>query len=98
MSTMESLPPELVEKILANLTYKEQGRILTVSKRWNMIIEGLLPPRIVNITGQRKNKVLDEKANLLSVVTPYIPFLGETLFIFPIVPATYRLEKDIGSI
>ena len=50
MSIMESLPPELVEKILANMTYQDQGRILTVNKRWKMIIEGLLPPRVVNIT------------------------------------------------
>ena len=49
---MDSLPSELVEKILAYLTYPERGRILTISKRWNMIVKGLLPPRVVNITGK----------------------------------------------
>ena len=50
---MDALPNELLEKILAHLTYKEQGRCLTVSGRWNRVIEKLLPfMRSVNITAE----------------------------------------------
>ena len=53
---MESLPDELLENILTYLSYPEQGRLLTVSRRWNRIIEGLLPStRSVTIRGKRKH-------------------------------------------
>ena len=69
INKMESLPFELVEKILAYLTYHDCRRVLTVSKRWNMVVKGLLPPKIVNITGQRKNKSFGGKCK--SVVGEY---------------------------
>ena len=40
---MKSLPDELLENILTYLSYPEQGRLLTVSRRWKRIIEGLPP-------------------------------------------------------
>eukprot|EP00091_Calanus_sinicus_P006937 TRINITY_DN17763_c0_g1_i1.p1 TRINITY_DN17763_c0_g1~~TRINITY_DN17763_c0_g1_i1.p1 ORF type:complete len:218 (-),score=24.83 TRINITY_DN17763_c0_g1_i1:101-754(-) len=68
---MESLPSELVEKILSYLTYCDCGKVLTVCKRWNMIVKGLLPPTVVIISRQRegnegKGNAAVEKYNLYS--------------------------------
>ena len=40
---MDALPNELLEKILVTLTYKDQGRFLTVSRLSNKVIKKLLP-------------------------------------------------------
>ena len=51
--TMDNIPDELLIVILGKLDYRNQGRLLVVSKRWMRIIEELLPTvRNVIISGR----------------------------------------------
>ena len=43
MANMNSLPVEIIEKILQYLTYQEMGRVIVVNKCWKSLIEGMLP-------------------------------------------------------
>ena len=59
---MENLPDELLEKILRYISIPELGKMLTVSKRWKWVIEGILPfdicPRdLINVISVNRNFV-----------------------------------------
>eukprot|EP00092_Neocalanus_flemingeri_P007830 GFUD01008451.1.p1 GENE.GFUD01008451.1~~GFUD01008451.1.p1 ORF type:complete len:329 (+),score=68.11 GFUD01008451.1:56-1042(+) len=80
IKSMEGFPLELLEKILFHLPYSELGRLLTISRRWNMVIEGLLPStRSVTIRGKRncgKNKTL-----AIGTYSLYSSYKGHPVFV-----------------
>ena len=44
MGYMDTLPNEILRKVMGNLDYCEMGRCMVVSKRWQSVLEDLLPP------------------------------------------------------
>ena len=43
MVSMDSLPNEILRKVMMYLTYGEMGQCLVISKRWQSVLEELLP-------------------------------------------------------
>ena len=92
---MDALPNELLDKILAYLTYKEQGRCLTVSRRWNRVIGQLLPlVRTVNITAKKRSFREDSSAALDRSSSLAIKM---TWFIFLVVHTRYSIHGKMKT-